>query len=54
MKAHNDYINGLDYNKNLNIIATGSNDDSIKLWDGNVGSLIIEKQHAHNNNYDIK
>ena len=48
--AHNDEINGLDYNKILNVIATGSDDKSIKLWNGNDGSLFIEKLKAHNNN----
>ena len=33
---------GLDYNKGLNIIASGSNVESIKLWDGNNGCLIME------------
>ena len=49
IKAHNDNIYGLDYNKNQNIIASGSDDKSIKLWNGNDGSLIIEKLNAHNN-----
>ena len=39
---------GLDYNKSQNIIASGSDDKSIKLWNGNDGSLIIEKLNAHN------
>ena len=37
---------GLDYNKSQNTIASGS--DSIKLWNGNDGSLIIEKLNTHN------
>ena len=47
-------INGLDYNKNLNIIASGSSDRSIKLWNGFDGSLITEKVNAHNNDKTIK
>ena len=43
IEAHNYEIYGLDYNKTLNIIASGSDDNSIKLWNGNDGSLIIEK-----------
>ena len=39
--GHNNFINGLDYNKNLNIIAIGSHDHAIKLWDGNDGSITI-------------
>ena len=43
ISAHDDEIYGLDYNYSLIIIASGSNDNSIKLWNGNDGSLIIEK-----------
>ena len=50
INAHNDNIYGLDYNKSQNIIVSGSNDASIKLWNGNDGTLIIEKLNAHNNN----
>ena len=39
--GHNNFINGLYYNKNLNIIASGSHDHAIKLWDGNDGSITI-------------
>ena len=44
-------IYGLDYNVNLNMIATGSNDKSIKLWDCDYGELIIDKLNAHNSKY---
>ena len=37
----------MDYNSNLNIIASGSFDYSISLWDGNDGSLVINKSSAH-------
>ena len=46
-KAHNSDIYGLDYNMTLSIIASGSDNKSIKLWNGNDGSLIIEKFNAH-------
>ena len=46
--AHNDYIIGLDYNKSIDVIVSGSHDKAIKLWSGKNGSLIIEKQNAHN------
>ncbi|KAM3128862.1 hypothetical protein pb186bvf_018997 [Paramecium bursaria] len=49
IQAHSQSICGLDYNRNLNIFASGSVDKSIKLWNGNEGSLIIEKCKAHNN-----
>ena len=39
---------GLDYDKSQNIIASGSDDKSIKLWNGNDGSLIIENLNASN------
>ena len=44
----------MDYNSNLNIIASGSYDHSIKLWNGFDGSLIINKLNAHNNNTEIQ
>ena len=40
-------INGLDYKESLNLIASGSDDKSIKLWNGNDGVLMIEKLNAH-------
>ena len=43
IKAHKDDIHGLDYNNNHNIIASGSVDKSIKLWNEKDGFLIIEK-----------
>ncbi|KAM3135654.1 hypothetical protein pb186bvf_012325 [Paramecium bursaria] len=42
------FICGLDYNKNLNIIAKSYDDESIRLLSGNDGSLLIEKKKAHN------
>ena len=42
-EAHYGWIFGLDYNKSLDIIASGSDDRSIKLWNGNNGSLIIAR-----------
>ena len=38
----------------LNIIAGGSDNPSIKLWNGNDGSLMIEKLHAHGINGGVK
>lgn len=43
IKAHDGRIDGLDYHNKLNIIATGSYDMSIKLWNGLTGALILEK-----------
>ena len=40
-------IRGLDYNNNLDLIAVGSN--SIQLWDGVKGTLVIEKLNVDNN-----
>ncbi|KAM3136089.1 hypothetical protein pb186bvf_011894 [Paramecium bursaria] len=37
----------IDYNRSLNIIASGSSDKTIKLWNGNDGSLLMEKQNAY-------
>ena len=54
IEAHNNHINGLDYNKRLDIIASGSNDTSIKLWSGNDGTLIIEKLNAHSDEGSIR
>ena len=42
IKAHKG-TNGLDYNVNLNLIASASHDKSIKLWNGNNGEPIIHK-----------
>ena len=50
IKAHNEDIGGLDYNHNLNIIASGSKDKSIKLWNGNNGILVLERLNAHDDN----
>ena len=47
--AGNNSDHRLDYNKSLNIIASASDDKSIKLWNANDGSLIIERLNAHNN-----
>ncbi|KAM3133763.1 hypothetical protein pb186bvf_014172 [Paramecium bursaria] len=46
-------IRGLDYNMRNHVIVSGSEDQSIKLWNGINGSLLIEKENAHNNQYDI-
>ncbi|KAM3133150.1 hypothetical protein pb186bvf_014726 [Paramecium bursaria] len=54
IQAHNNDINGLDYNKRLEIIASGSDDKSIKLWSGNDGTLIIEKLNAHSDQDSIR
>ncbi|KAM3131958.1 hypothetical protein pb186bvf_015971 [Paramecium bursaria] len=52
--SHNYYVySGIDYNRNLNIIA-GSDDRSIKLWNGYDGSLIIKKPNAHRNDSYVK
>ena len=39
--AHNHYIRGLDYSRTTDMIVTGSDDGSIKLWNGFDGNLII-------------
>ena len=46
--AH-DYFNifGLDYNRKLNIILSGSDDLSISLWDADTGKMIMDKHNAH-------
>ena len=49
--ANDGSMYGLDYNKSQNIIASGSAHKSIKLWNGNDGSLILERLNAHN--YEI-
>ena len=38
----------------LNIIAGGSDNHSIKLWNGNNGSLMIEKLNAQGINGGVK
>ena len=40
-------IYGLDYNKSLNIIAGGYN-NTISLWNGKDGNIILEKLNATN------
>ncbi|KAM3127413.1 WD repeat-containing protein 6 [Paramecium bursaria] len=47
--AHNDRIDGLDYNKFRDLIVSCSTDRSIKLWNCSTGQLVIQKQNAHNN-----
>ena len=47
IKTHKESIIGLDYNKSLNIIATGSYEKSISLWNAHDGQLLIQKKLAH-------
>ncbi|KAM3136090.1 hypothetical protein pb186bvf_011895 [Paramecium bursaria] len=46
------YFSGIDYNQIRNIIAIGSH-KSINLWNGNDGSLTVQKLNAHNNDQAI-
>ena len=41
IKAHDDRIDGLDYNHFKYLIASGSKDNLIKLWNNTNGSLLI-------------
>ncbi|KAM3133782.1 hypothetical protein pb186bvf_014191 [Paramecium bursaria] len=47
--AHIDWIYGLDYNSQNDILVTGSQDQSIKFFKIEYGLLLIEKKLAHNN-----
>ncbi|KAM3136066.1 U3 small nucleolar RNA-associated protein 13 [Paramecium bursaria] len=48
IKAHEDSIYGLDYNKLKDLIVSCSYDKSIKLWKNNNGELVIENKNAIN------
>ncbi|KAM3135626.1 WD domain repeat-containing protein 55 [Paramecium bursaria] len=50
IQAHNDRVDGLDYDWSRKIIVSCSHDRSIKFWNDYDGSLQIEKINAHNNN----
>ncbi|KAM3133139.1 WD repeat-containing protein 33 [Paramecium bursaria] len=54
IQAHNFYIYGLDYSMKLNLIASGSHDKSIKLWNAVDGSLILEKLSTQNQDKPIR
>ena len=41
IKAHEDRIDGLDYDPIRNLILSGSSDKAIKIWDGDNGKLMI-------------
>ena len=41
IKAHEDRIDGLDYDPIRNLIVSGSSDKAIKIWDGKNGKLVI-------------
>ncbi|KAM3132608.1 hypothetical protein pb186bvf_015280 [Paramecium bursaria] len=49
IKAHNNRIDGLDYNQKLDVIASSSDDKYIKLWNANTSQLVLQKQNANNN-----
>ncbi|KAM3133137.1 WD repeat-containing protein 33 [Paramecium bursaria] len=54
IQAHNFFIYGLDYSMKLNLIASGSLDKSIKIWNAVDGSLIIEKLSTQNQDKPIR
>lgn len=45
IKAHEDRIDGLDFDPIRNLIVSGSSDKTIKVWDGN-GKLVITNPEA--------
>ena len=42
IQAHEDRIDGLDYNRSKDVIVSCSKDNSIKLWNNQNGSLLIK------------
>ena len=42
IEAHDDRIDGLDYNKSKDVIGSCSKDNFIKLWNNQTGSLLIK------------
>ncbi|KAM3131954.1 Serine/threonine-protein kinase smu1 [Paramecium bursaria] len=47
LRGHTQFINAIDYNELKNYIISGSADKSIKLWDCNNQSIIINKMQSH-------
>ena len=43
------YIRAIDYNEKDEIIVSGSDDKSIKLWDCRNSRIIIYKEQSNNN-----
>ncbi|KAM3138862.1 hypothetical protein pb186bvf_009065 [Paramecium bursaria] len=50
--AHRDCINSIDYNTTNDVIVSGSQDQSIKLFQGKTGKVLIDKQNAHQQGVD--